>query len=252
MIRIMNTQFNIEITVPFRISAHRGYSKHEPENTLASAQASEKIGVDITEFDVRRSADGVWILHHDQTFYGKDRKVKDLRYDELKAIAERTGKILSTLDEVITGTNSIELNVESKGRTMNHGLSLAAKIDEYDCWHRTYVSSFSRKALRGVRKRNKDARISLLGHILPWYKWVAFNQFYDLYSINPHYQTLKKYNGKNKIRAAKRLGIEIHPWGLKSMTRVKEMAKLGCDVIATDYPLQVMKLRQQITAGFVS
>ncbi|HBP90564.1 MAG TPA: hypothetical protein DD706_23080, partial [Nitrospiraceae bacterium] len=44
---------------------HRGAAGHAPENTLASLSLAIKLGVDMVEFDVRRTADGALVLLHD-------------------------------------------------------------------------------------------------------------------------------------------------------------------------------------------
>lgn len=68
---------------------HRGASKHAPENTLEAYSAAMDLGADGVEIDIRRSADGVLYLFHDETL---DRltngsgKVKELTYYELLRI----------------------------------------------------------------------------------------------------------------------------------------------------------------------
>lgn len=51
---------------PLRIG-HRGAAGYAPENTLASLEQAVKLGVDVVEFDVRRSVDGAVVLLHDRT-----------------------------------------------------------------------------------------------------------------------------------------------------------------------------------------
>jgi hypothetical protein len=46
---------------PLRIG-HRGAAGHAPENTLAAIEQAIKLGMDLVEFDVRRSADGALVL----------------------------------------------------------------------------------------------------------------------------------------------------------------------------------------------
>lgn len=49
----------------FIISGHRGYAAKYPENTLLSFKAAIELGVDMIEFDLRLSADGVLMVMHD-------------------------------------------------------------------------------------------------------------------------------------------------------------------------------------------
>lgn len=50
-----------------KIIAHRGASREEPENTLASINRALELGVDYIEIDVQLSADGIPVVLHDNT-----------------------------------------------------------------------------------------------------------------------------------------------------------------------------------------
>ena len=64
--------FNNPVNYPnyIMISAHRGYWKDYPENSLPAIQAALDLGADRIEFDITKSDDGVLYLLHD---YGLDR-----------------------------------------------------------------------------------------------------------------------------------------------------------------------------------
>lgn len=49
------------------VSAHRGASYTMPENTVPAFERAINVGVDIIEFDVRMTADGIPVLLHDKT-----------------------------------------------------------------------------------------------------------------------------------------------------------------------------------------
>lgn len=49
----------------FPLVAHRGASADAPENTLPAFERAERLGVDAFELDVRLSADGRVVVHHD-------------------------------------------------------------------------------------------------------------------------------------------------------------------------------------------
>lgn len=64
--------FNNPIKYPnyIMISAHRGYWKDYPENSLPAIQAAIDLGADMVEFDITKSDDDILYLLHD---YGLDR-----------------------------------------------------------------------------------------------------------------------------------------------------------------------------------
>ena len=47
------------------VIAHRGASRAERENTVAAFRRAAEMGADAVELDVRRTADGVLVVHHD-------------------------------------------------------------------------------------------------------------------------------------------------------------------------------------------
>ena len=46
---------------------HRGAAGHDPENTVGRDSKGIALGVDFVEIDVRRTADGVLVVLHDET-----------------------------------------------------------------------------------------------------------------------------------------------------------------------------------------
>ncbi|MBM3696502.1 MAG: glycerophosphoryl diester phosphodiesterase, partial [Actinobacteria bacterium] len=52
------------------VIAHRGASAAFPENTLAAFRAAAALGADAVELDVRRTADGHPVVHHDAVVPG--------------------------------------------------------------------------------------------------------------------------------------------------------------------------------------
>jgi len=54
------------------IIAHRGASARFRENTVEAFLAAARLGADGVELDVRRSADGALVVHHDALLPGGD------------------------------------------------------------------------------------------------------------------------------------------------------------------------------------
>ncbi|MBQ6876614.1 MAG: glycerophosphodiester phosphodiesterase, partial [Lachnospiraceae bacterium] len=47
------------------VAAHRGNSRYFPENTLCAFRSAIELGVDMVEFDLHMTKDGVLIVMHD-------------------------------------------------------------------------------------------------------------------------------------------------------------------------------------------
>lgn len=67
---------------PYSI-AHRGASAYAPANTLAAFRKAAQLGADMWEVDIRASADGVPIVHHDATLASGE-ALRDMSRDALR------------------------------------------------------------------------------------------------------------------------------------------------------------------------
>lgn len=65
----MSSELRARYEVPGHVvvTAHRGFSGRYPENTMPAFEAAVALGVDILEFDLRGTRDGVPIVLHDPT-----------------------------------------------------------------------------------------------------------------------------------------------------------------------------------------
>ena len=91
------------------VLGHRGASAAAPENTIAAFERARALGADGVELDVRRSADGVLMVHHDAEVAG------------LGVLAERTftevrgaRPDLPTFEEALAACRGLVVNAEVK------------------------------------------------------------------------------------------------------------------------------------------
>lgn len=100
--------FNTE----FYLTAHRGFSSIAPENTAPALIEAGKAGFYAAEFDIIPTADGKWVLIHDDTVdrtMDGEGEVEKLTYAQLKEMTIDGGKgienypdlRISTLEEAI-------------------------------------------------------------------------------------------------------------------------------------------------------
>lgn len=76
------------------VISHRGDWRNFPENSLEAYESAIRMGVDMVEVDVHRTADGVLVVCHDKTINrttsGKG-KIAQLTYDSIRNVRLRTG-----------------------------------------------------------------------------------------------------------------------------------------------------------------
>ena len=121
------------------VAAHRGDWRNFPENSLEAITSCIEMGVDIVEVDVRRTADGHFVLMHDETVNrttnGKGRvdalSLKQIRTFKLK---DRFGNVTAfsvpTLEEVAQLTaDRIVVNLDKSAECFD---ALMQKLDSMD------------------------------------------------------------------------------------------------------------------------
>lgn len=143
------------------ISAHRGYSKKYPENTLLAFEKALELDIDGLELDVQLSSDGVPVLMHDLTLdrtTDGEGNVSDYTLAELKALDAGSwkskkfkGEKIPTLEELLIDTKGypgLLLNVEIKQYTHETVDKAVALLDRYGMDDRFVLSCFDAEILK--------------------------------------------------------------------------------------------------------
>ena len=97
-----------------KIIAHRGGAgMGGTENTLDAFENAIQLGVDMVEFDVRKTLDNKLVVYHDSQIEG--RAISETSYEELQSIAEKNGFRIPTFLEVIKLChNRVFMDIEIK------------------------------------------------------------------------------------------------------------------------------------------
>ena len=142
------------------VLAHRGASAVAPENTIAAFSKARELGADGVELDVRRSADGVLIVHHDPAIEGVGPLVQ-LTFAQLRAARPA----VPTFDEALDACRGMVVNAEVKCLPWEtdadgDGSVMRATVDALAGREGTFiVSSFDLRSVdlaRDVRARRRD------------------------------------------------------------------------------------------------
>lgn len=97
-----------------RMTAHRGYSDIAPENTLPAFRLAGEYGFWGAECDTSPTADGVWIIMHDDTvdrMTNGEGKVKDLTFNEIRALTVDAGSNVESYPGLVVPTLTEYLDV---------------------------------------------------------------------------------------------------------------------------------------------
>jgi glycerophosphoryl diester phosphodiesterase len=81
------------------VIAHRGYTRHFPDNTLEAFRAAREIGVDGVEFDVHETADGAFVVFHDDSIDGNN--ISNLKLEDIGQFRVGGNCRIPTLQEAL-------------------------------------------------------------------------------------------------------------------------------------------------------
>lgn len=153
------------------ISAHRGYSKIAPENTLAAVRKAVEAGADWVEIDVQETADGVVVVTHDRDLMrmaGDPRRVTEVTFEELRALdvgtpfaPEYAGERVPSLEEVLAYAHGkVKLNVELKyyGEDPRLARDVARLLEKWGFAGDSLVASLNFPVLDEVKAENPALR----------------------------------------------------------------------------------------------
>jgi len=247
------------------VIAHRGNRAYAPENTVESFAQAVAAGADAIEFDVRVSADGVAVVHHDETVErttdGRG-AIERLDFDKLKEFdaganfTSDSGKTfpyrgkghrIPSLDEVIEAFPATPLLIEIK--TPLAATAVRVAIEKHKAEERCVVDSFSRDALR-LFEGSKIPYGAASGDVARLMSEVLLGS-----SITPiSYRALcipLSYRGlplpiRRFAKVAPRHDCRIHVWTINSARVAHDLWKAGVNGIITDDPAKMLKERERV------
>ncbi|MFZ3229142.1 MAG: glycerophosphodiester phosphodiesterase [Pseudobdellovibrio sp.] len=227
-----------------RIQSHRGYCVSGlQENTLASIQKAFSLGYQMVEFDVRMTADGVLVLHHDE--YCDGFKLEKNNYEKLK-----NSKVVDSLEQVLDWlasqkNNLLKYNIELKSRSIISSKlerKMCYLIMKYDLGHQVLVSSFNPLALAWVRfympSMFRALLLSFEDHAdNKWYlKLMVFN-----FLSRPHVLNLRFQDWDNSIFSEIIKKVPIVLWTCNDLLYAKKVLNQVHGIISDEIIPQSLK-----------
>jgi glycerophosphoryl diester phosphodiesterase len=214
------------------IFAHRGLHVKERENTLAAFRSAVELGVDGVELDVRRTLDGVLVVHHDALV-----GTLSIAQSARSALPD----YVPTLDGALESLEGVRVNVEIKN---GHGAAesyddsgelprqVLQTIDEFGWSERASVSCFDLGTCAYVRSINREISVAWLlwdvavGDALVQAHLFGFN------AVNPHFSTVDA----EVVTRARDLRLEVNVWTVNALEDLERMTALNVACIITDDP----------------
>ena len=215
------------------ILAHRGASRVAPENTLEAFVRAGRLGADGVELDVRRTADGALVVHHDAALPGRG-SVASLTAAELPPSVPRLDAALDSCSDLLV---NIELKALPGEPDFDPAYRLARLVARFVADRgragRVIVSSFDLSAL--------DAALAVepalvTGWLTPsWYDQTdALETVVDRghRALHPHHEAVTP----ELVTAAHAAGIGVATWTVDDPDRIRQLVDAGADAIITNVP----------------
>jgi len=214
---------------------HRGARALDDENTLESLQLAVDLGVDMLEFDIQRTKDGVFVLMHDVTV---DRttdgtgRVDEMTLEEFKKLKTSKGHTPPTLDETLDWleTQDIAFILDFKIVQPKRAKDLIKQVEEHGLLERAIFESPDPKVAGMIEEIRPDITTSTYP-----VKMFLMSYYIKKYGIDiPSYY----YPFANPIEVAymKSIDKDIMVWTVNKKGWIKWFTKLGVSGIMTDDP----------------
>ncbi len=209
---------------------HRGASAVAPENTVAAFTRARELGADGVELDVRRTADGVLIVHHDPAVRDVG-LIASLSFADLRAARPQ----LATLREALDACRGLVVNAEVKCLPWEpdadtDGSVMRATIDAVRAHDgMMVVSSFDIAAVDRARAEAPDLATA----------WLTHGQ------LTPD-GVAARDAGADGIAHAHHAGVLVGVWTVDDPRAARTLADAGADIIITNAPDVVLEAVTQL------
>jgi glycerophosphoryl diester phosphodiesterase len=213
-----------------QVLAHRGASKAERENTLEAFRRALDMGADGVELDVRRTADGRLVVHHDPVVDG----LAICRID-----ASQLPPHIPTLADALDACAGMWVNLEIKNdptepdfdpdeRVAEETMALLDRLGEPERW---LMSSFRIETMDRCRELAPHIRTAWLTGVVPD-EAVALVTARGHSALHPWVRTL----GRHVIDECHAAGVAVNTWTCDDPERMRELIEWGIDGICTNVP----------------
>ena len=215
------------------VLAHRGMTARWRENTLAAFDAARTVGADGVELDVRRTADGVLVVHHDAV-------LPDGRPLAAVPVADLPAWV-PTLEAALEECRGLVVDAEIKNLVTEPGFDpeesaardTAALLVRLGMAETSFVSAFAMASIDAAREIEPSVRTG-------WLTLASYDQLdaISLVAARGHVAVQPRHEAVTVelVAAASARGLAVHTWTVNDPERIRFVAECGVDVIISDVP----------------
>ena len=221
------------------VIAHRGASRAERENTLAAFRRAGAMGAEAVELDVRRTADGVLVVHHNP-------HLDDGRLVAATRHADLPGHV-PTLGDALDACQGMWVNVEIKNDPEEPDFDISESIADDTIAHlvardedeRWVISSFRLETVDRCRELAPDIRTAWLTVDIPQGVETLLVERGHI-ALHPWVNALDRPT-LDRCHAA---GIAVNVWTCDDPERMAQLFEWGIDGVCTNVPDVALRVRR--------
>jgi len=222
------------------VLAHRGARRVAPENTLDAFALAIAMGADGVELDVRRTADGALVLHHDPAVLGGD-----LIAATTEAALGESHPEIPTLAEALDVCAGVLVNVEIKNLPWERDFDAEERsadavvelLDTRGGGDDVLISSFHLATIDRVRATGTSVPTGLLtvgrANLTTMLELAAERGHA---AIHPDRRALGRRTAESFVADAHARGLQVNVWTVNAPATITRLADAGVDAVITDVP----------------
>lgn len=227
-----------------QIIAHRGAWKEFslPENSIASLQKAIELNCYGSEFDVRRTLDGVLVVNHDPVYYGDTIELQN--YADLNKKKLENGEDLPTLEKyLITGKNNntstlmiceIKEAITGSDISQKTTIETLALVEKLGMQQKVIYISFGFEVVKTIKRLHPNAITLYLENN----KSLATIVNEKIDGIN--YNLSHFMNTPSLARSAQQNNLLVGSWTVNKIEDLDTLILQGVDLITTNMPAQFL------------
>lgn len=226
------------------VLAHRGASRSAAENTLEAFRIAREVGADGAELDVRRTSDGVLVVHHEAD-HAELGLLSAHTFDELLVVAPDVPKLEEALD-VLEG---LLVNIEIKCLPWEPDSdperfvvdAVADLIAERGIVEQVIVSSFDLEAINAMRSRDPRVRTGWLVYERDLVESAELVAELGHAALHPHRAMVVEAAPETLAKLIAD-GLDINVWTVNDPDEIVRLAEAGVSTIITDVPDEALSV----------
>lgn len=230
------------------VFAHRGGMALGPENRLSTFDAGMNAGADGLELDVHLSADGVVVVHHDETL---ERTTSGSGAVSSKTAAELAGLGVPTLPDVLGRYPGARIIIEMKQDAVALAEAVVRDVHHAGAVDRVCAAGFGSSAVTAVRKllpalatsaHREEVRRALHRS---WVRWPLRSCAWDGYQV-PECAGRLRIVSRRFIEYAHLAGLKVQVWTVDEESDMRRLLDWGVDALISNRPDLAVRVRDSL------